>query len=260
MTACVSCNVSNPCGATRCGSIFCATGAAPIPATSRHILPRVDVLPFAPGICLGARVGVLARNSDLSNVFLRVRLRGTCDWKLQYPAWDRADDGGVCFRFDDALCALGERLDAELLYNGLVFGHLEIRVIKPPYILTNEITVMRRTAFPYALLAPPGVSAVFEPFYNLYAPLQAILEANASEVPLCTEPRDALCAIPVTTPVQFVLDDGINQEIVGYAGPTLGRVVVTRGQGGTTQRRFPAGTVLRFAWTPANVVAAQEAI
>lgn len=255
---CQSCGVSNPCGATRCGSILCADAPCPQACPPRLKLPRVDISPYSPGICIGANVHVLALNADLSAVVMRVRQRGTAEWKFLYQAWDRAEDGGVCFRVDQNLCTLGERIEAEVLYLGLVFGHFELRVVPELYINVQDLKPLKRGRFPFNVLAPAGASFMFEPFYPLYAPLCQVLDAAASELPICLDPLNALCAIPVPEPVQFVLDDGINQEVVLYTGPTAGRVVVTRAQAGTQARRFPAGTVLRFAWTEFNVAAAMR--
>lgn len=68
---------------------------------------------------------------DIEDLWLYVRRRGNPDgkWLVKYPAFELAEDGAVCFRFDDLFPTDPGRYEGEIRRgDSEVLGHVEIDV------------------------------------------------------------------------------------------------------------------------------------
>jgi hypothetical protein len=200
-----------------------------------------------------------ARGRKLEELEAWVRPRGTLVWRLAYPAFDRDDDGNICFRWDHHLFALGaKRLEVEFRECGEPCGVVELRIRQDCLIDRNAATNVERRDFCPPLVAPGEITNVFDAVVQFTGFLGAVLESGATVLKLCPPDRQRLCSVNLCRPVELAIDDGVNGEIVRFVGCTNGLPIIERGVDGTVPRRFPAGARVRFVWTSGNVLAAQE--
>lgn len=187
-----------------------------------------------------------------------VRPRGTTTWVLAYPAFDLLDNGHLCFRWDDNLFNLGsDRLEVEFRHDGEPVGSIELRIITQRTL--NLECGSHSESDPYSGPDPldPEVHRIFDEVYLFESRLNRILERGDSQLHMCDEHAGKLCEVSLCRPVELVIDDGVNHEIVLFKGCNYGAIVVNRGRANTTPKRFPVGAKVKFAWTPYNIQAAK---
>lgn len=236
-------------GCRTCGSCGCAP-----PEPKRFLRCRVKVQLSASdrAITLPASCVCDDAEVDLSKLWLWVRRRGQSEWALRYPAWETDDYGGILFLFDDQLQRLPPgRYEGELRYRGCACETIELDLRRkcPPRVTRVETVREACMTFP----SFQGGFPVFESVQGFTAELCGVLEKGVRSLPLCGADKTRLCAATLCKPVQLVLCDGVRTEIIEFSGCTDDQILVDRGMGGTTQRRFPPGTKVSFEWTEANI-------
>lgn len=247
------CEDAHPLSSCGCG---CKPPPKPCaPPTILSCAAKVKVLASDAGVVL-PRSCICTDGLDVSLLKMRVRRRGECEWTLEYPAWDLDDAGGVRFLLDDLFFKqkLG-RYEAELTYDGEHCATIEIDYRKKCPVSAKRPAPIKRVE-PCYPSAPQGVTPVFEPLYTFCTSLCSIMERDAQVLPICDP--SLLCSLVLCRPVQLAIDDGVHHELVEFSACQSGAVVVTRGVGGTTPQRFPAGSRVMFVWSPDNVTAAVE--
>lgn len=194
---------------------------------------------------------------DLNVLALRIRRRGSDEWLLTYPAWDRTDDGKhVFFLLDSALGEWG-RFEARVEYGGRKLGTFEIdyRAAAPVSARMGEALEAR----PVTIITdkPTGATDMYDPVQTFSATLTEPLARADVVLPLSETARAALCNAVIAQPVQLVITDGVQHEIVEFTACQMNQVVVTRARAGTLPRKFPAGATVQFSWTVQNVANAR---
>lgn len=244
-----------------CGTTPCACcGPAPEPQDCRpqsiRCAVKVTLASCMAGLCLPLTTGC----TEPGQVKARFRRRGrNQSWLLEYPAWDIDDQRNVCFRWDDKIRQLPVgRYEMEVSENNVRCGVLELAVtarcavqIATPKIVEYTDTVLQTTR-------PPGASTMYDAFVGYSRTLCAVLEPGDTRLPLLPADTAALCVLgaALCKPVELVLTDGVNTEIVLFSGCTGGVPLVSRGRSGTISHRFPKGTTLAFSWTVFNTTTA----
>lgn len=198
---------------------------------------------------------------DYRTVALRIRKRGFSHkphpFLLEYKAF-AVEGASIIFRFDSQTERLPpSRYEAVLLDGCKECGSFELKV-------TDRCAVSLRShsVLPYHGVAPQtrrpeGANAMFDTLAGFEVTSCAVYEVGGTGLPLSATDRAALCAklVGVCRPVELVIDDGVNREVVLVSGCTSGIPNIQRAQGTSRQHRFPAGTTIRFEWTMANVAA-----
>jgi len=203
---------------------------------------------------------------DVDNLYAYVRRLGQCEWFVRYKAWGLTDDGRIEFRIDDHLMAQPHgRYEVEFRYalphcSFRVCGRIELFV--PPYCdrirARFEPRPIKRHSTRYPD-TPPSVLTephMFSTVQTLSLNLCGVFEIGATMLPVSPADASTLCSLVLCKPVELVLDDGVNTEVVTFSGCSSGQPVVARGSAGTTQRKFPKGTSLSFKWTSLNTTTA----
>lgn len=191
-------------------------------------------------------------------VVLRLRRRGYYEWMLEYPVLMRRPDGSFVFRFDAKMETLQPgRYDAFVFVDDTPCVAVEITI--PKMCPAESVAVAPLLFHGQVDPEPPQeINDVFLPIATFSADLTQPLATGATVIPLSDTARTALCGATLCRPVELVLDDGVQREVVLFEGCVGGAVVVKRGLYGAPPAVFPRGSQLRFVWTPANVQAACE--
>jgi hypothetical protein len=238
----------------RCSSVICCCGPAepPPPACSHPVLiPRSRRVVLTDCIA-GLRLKVVGCDADAAGIEGWIRRRGQQRWLLKYPATYVDGDGLTVFRFDAKVAELPSgRYEMEVRRGCDVCTLVEI-VVPPGCATLGALLSLPYTSYNYPA-RPEGVTAMFDLIASLTTSLCAPLAKTDTALPLSDADKAILCGLVLCRPVQLVLDDGVQQEIVEFSGCSAGNVVVRRGVGGTVPLAFPNGTGLNFAWTPQNV-------
>ena len=209
------------------------------------------------GVCVPlAACGLTCAPEPLDDLNLFIRRRGTQQWLIRYPAWELKDDGRVCFMFDSQFPTKDGRYEAEIRYNDVVLGIIELHVPRRALVADKDVQPMRQRHF-QAPPKPQGVTDMYEPIESFQAHLCAILEPENTVLPISDDLKAQLCSLTLCRPAQLVINDGVHREIVEWRCDA-GEVILERGKGGTVPQRFPAGAVIRFEWTEANVTNAMQ--
>jgi len=190
--------------------------------------------------------------TDIGSITIRIRRRGTEQFTLEYPAWDRNEDQDIVFLLDDLFLNEPEgRYDVAVFVDEELCGWLEIEKPKCKIALGKPKPIVRETlCFP--VYEGNGCS-LFEDVQAFKATLCGVLEKGVRSIPLCEEDKDTLCGLSLCSPVELVLSDGCNTEIVSFGKCEEGEPIFERGVAGTKQARFPVVSTLRFEWTEKNV-------
>lgn len=252
---CLTCGcVQGGCG---CG---CSTPRAERDCRPKYIRTRHEITPSTAATCFpAASCRLRAPGAKLAEIEAWVRPRGSLVWVLSYPAFDRDDTGRICFRWDSQLFDLGaKRLEVEFRQCGQPCGVVELRIRAGCALDPAQAVHVERRPYCDPVAAPGEATAVFNEIAGFQTTLCAVLEPSGGTLKLCGGDARKLCAMTLCRPVELILDDGVNHEIVLFSGCTGETLEIQRGMGGTTAKRFPVGTTLRFGWTQANVLAAQE--
>lgn len=241
-TTCVRCS----CGPCRCDLLPADPVACRPTVVGKH--NRLTVNECLAGFTLPLSG---CRAHSRSDYVAMVRRRGTASACLKYPAFDIGADGSLVFRFDPKILDLSPgRYKVEVRRGCDSCAVLELVV--PRCVTGSRIeTIATHTVTP--VTTGPTEVIVFADIVTLSIDLCRALEKNQTVLPLTAADAAALCAIVLCCPVQLVLDDGVNREVVEFSGCVDGAVVVERGVAGTKPTRFPAGTTLRFEWTASNI-------
>lgn len=236
------------CGCVSCGANFCQPAhdpcEPPLKCNVKFTLSCDAVgVSFSPRECGGP--------VDIERIEGRVRRRGRAKWLLSYPAWDTDDNGYVQFRFDKHFRDLKPgRYEFQIREVGACkpCGSAEITIKERcPLDLTKRTLVKKATpTFPSR---PPGATPMFDAVQTFAASLCQPMERGDTVLRLNSADMAALCGVQLCKPVQLVLTDGINHEIVTFTGCTSGVPTVTRG---SPQYKFPRNATVKFEWTAAN--------
>lgn len=214
------------------------------------------------GFVVGRAHCACGPNVDSKDLYAYVRRLGKTEWFVRYPAWVVTDEGHVEFRVDDLLLDKPPgRYEVEFRYR--LPGSSErkcgrIELIIPEYCdrLGDETSLApvrnHHTNYPTTPPAALGSPHMFTIAQGFSARLCNVFEIGATALPVSPADAAVLCSWTLCKPVELVLDDGVNTEIVRFSGCSSGSPVVTRGSAGTTQRRFPVGTSVAFRWTSNN--------
>lgn len=208
----------------------------------------------------GVAVGITQCRSDcsptdLADMWLYVRRRGTRDWVVKYPAWELDDAGNVVFRIDDQFPMDHGRYEGEVRVGDEVLGSVEIYVARS-HAATGRGRALRMVP-DWRPPKPDGVTDMYEPIYDFRAYLCDVLEKDGALLPLGADDADRLCGVTLCRPAQLVLYDGYHKEVIEFSCTANG-IEITRGLAGTDPQRFPRGTEVRFEWTEANVTNAMN--
>lgn len=197
--------------------------------------------------------------ADVTLAKIRMRRRGTDDYFAEYAGWDRNAEGAIVFLLDDLLWEQRYgRYEAELSYAGVSVGVLELNYRPTAPITPGALRTLAPKLSAIPTTKPQGVGNVFDSIQAMQFLLTAPLEKGARLVPLRSTDKTALCAVTLAAAAEFEITDGFQSELVKFTACTAGEVLVDRAQSGTAQRRFPAGSLLRFVWSTKNVAAASE--
>jgi hypothetical protein len=253
------CNSCSSCrGANLCGHHEPCCGEKPLRCDVKLTLPCDAMgVAFAPTMC--------GCPQDLKLLTGRVRRRGQAKWLLEYPAWDTDPEGNIQFRFDTQFKMLKPgryEFQIQVKDSGThgacgptkrPCGSAEITLKQTcPINLTKHALVKRDTSvYPPR---PVGVTSVFDAIQTFSANLCALMDRGDSVLRLGAADMQRLCAITLCKPVQLVISDGINSEVVTFSGCTSGTPTVVRGN---PQYKFPRNATIKFEWTMANAVSAQ---
>lgn len=231
---------------------------APAPEIPNHIIRCYQKVKITCGT-LGtafpaASCGCGSAPPNIAHIEAWIRRRGQCNWLLKYPAWDLSCDRWVEFRWDDKLFALPPgRYEAELRNNGFPCAMVELIIGPDCAVSARRHRPIHDNTSAYPLDKPAGANAVYDTIAGFKATLCAVLERGATTLPLCGPDLAALCSASLCKPVQLVISDGVNTEVITFSGCEMGNPVLTRGG---VQYKFPIGADVYFAWTAANVAGA----
>lgn len=191
---------------------------------------------------------------NIANVEAWIRRRGECEFRLKYPAWDVSCDGWIEFRWDDQLFALKPgRYEAELRNNGFVCGRVELIIGPDCTISARRHRPLQGRVLAYPTTKPAGANAVYDAIAGYKATLCAVLERGATVLPLCGPDLAALCAASLCKPVQLMISDGVNSELITFSGCVTANAAIERG---SPQFKFPIGSEVTFVWSAQNVAGA----
>ena len=173
---------------------------------------------------------------------------------LSYPAFRIDEYGRLAVRWDQHLHALPVgRYAANVLVDGVVCGIFEI---DKTYCCPLDV----RDAQSADLVNPParqpkpeGVTDVFDAIYDWTS--TTTCQLNPGDTTVAVADSGALCDTVLCRQPQLVITDGVTREVVTFVG-CIGenRLELERSGANTIQ----AGAIIRFEWTPDNVVAAAE--
>lgn len=239
---------------------ICPPGATIyIPATLKF-----GLTPDAGGLVLPRATVRDYRTLDLTKLVMWIRRRGQTTWLVAYTAWQFDLEQGLVFLFNSTFFDLSYgRYECQLQY-GVVYTTLAdgpkgaaVGTVEVNYQATNPLRPGRPRALPKVTPtypAPPtSITTMYDAVVNFSAPLTAVLEIGTQLLIFGSADTATLVALVLAKPVQLQITDGARVEIVQYAAPTMGQVVVQRGAGNTTQYRFPVGSIVSFKWTDQNV-------
>jgi len=219
-------------------------------------LPKVTIGPDVKAL-LFTREECGAISADLLHI--KIRRRGTPEYCLQYPHFDTDDDGRFRFILDAKLFALGSgRYEATVFQGDRPCSTFEIKLSDKCTISTEGISTTEGKALFIKNGEIPNVTNIFDSINEFNATTCAVMEADATALPLSTADAAALCALVLCRPVELVIGDGIKTETVLFTACVGGVPAVTRGVAGTSPARFPSGSTVAFSWTATNVTAACE--
>lgn len=256
------CSKSKPCDkgcqyCTPCAPAPCPTAPKPPISKLASVLIDCETAGF---VTSRYRCGC-TKSMDIERLWAYVRRLGQCEWFVRYPAWGTTDDGRVEFRIDDTLLEQPSgRYEVEFRYvaeggcSSFICGRIQIVV--PPWCgKINKVQPVkaRRVHYPEDKPAQVTEPHMYSEVQSFTATLCAVIDVGVTTLPLSPADIAALCAITLCKPVELVLDDGVNTELVSFSGCVSGAVVVQRGVSGTTQKKFPKGTSVYFRWTNNNV-------
>lgn len=254
--ACNICIESKRCGCSHscdCGANTCSPKeierVPAIPCTRRIKLPC-----DAPGVSFPLTECGNTCDADIKKLSGWVRRLGQTPWLVKYPAWDFDDRKRVMFRFDPHLWKQPPgRYEFQLRRDDCVPLCRAELVLKRecPLDLSNGALIKAAPArhFP---LKPSGVLPVFDAISTFTAELCRVWERGSSVLPLSPADATTLCAVVICKPVELVVSDGVNSEVVLYTGCVAGVPQIARSG---PQFKFPKGSSIAFQWTPANVAA-----
>ena len=220
-----------------------------------------------PKITLGAsdRSVVLSRGacgvsvvSD-EDIAMMIRRRGQNDYLLEYPLFDTDDNNRLRFILDSKIHELPDgRYEAMIVQGCTTCGAFEIELDKDCDVDVNSVKTVEGKTFKIINGEADVATDIFNDINTLELQLCAILEADATTLPLSQSDKDTLCALVLCCAVELVVTDGVKSEIIAFEGCDSGNVTIRRGVAGTDVQRFPAGSDVCFTWTTNNILAAQE--
>ena len=230
------------------------------PPTPRRWLnaPKLHISPEMRSIVLDRGACGVSSVSDEA-ISMMIRRKGQEEFILRYDSFDHDDHGRMRFVLDDNLFNLpAGRYEASLHQGCTHCSTFEIVLDEGCDVNVQSVQAVMGESYTIRNGEMDSVSDIFDCVNVFEAELCAVLEADATTIPLSNADRDNLCDCVLCRSVELVLDDGVKSEIVLFSGCSEGLVRVTRGVAGTSPRKFPVGTKLAFTWTPANVSAACE--
>lgn len=220
----------------------------------RAIKLHITISPDDAGTCFPFAVcGCGADLPDISQLVARFRRRGQCDWLLEYPAWD-CSECGIEFRWDSQLTELPKGRYELQFFNGEdCCGVVEVTFSRKCPINAVKATAIKQRKINMPTETPFGAHPVFDSIASFTANLCNTFDRPDTALPLCPADLTQLCSISVCKPVELMLFDGYNSELVTFTGCTSGAALVTRG---SPRHKFPKGSNVRFVWSENNVKAA----
>jgi hypothetical protein len=195
-----------------------------------------------------------AELKDIAGYFTR---RGTHHAVLKYPAFD-ITPSGASFRFDSKLNTLkrGRYLFTVKHKDCQVCAEIEIDITKSCVVKDIMPTLVKALAPLPKIDAPQGATPMYDAISTLNIELCSPLIEGQATLPISITDAAALCAIVLCKPVELVISDGVNREIVEFSGCAGGIPALSRAKAGTAQAKFPKGSSVSFYWTQANTVRA----
>jgi hypothetical protein len=209
-------------------------------------IPLHGYLPCASGDC--------DTIPDYAKFFGRVVRRGQSQALAEVPLFD-IENSRALFRFDSAVKSLPK---GRYLFhvmdgaNGAICQSLELEVTTQ-CCMKAQVEPIKKTS---AVLPPTpelvGLSPMYDQILNLDMRFTRPLERSDTALPLTPQDAAALCALVLCKPVELIITDCVNTEIIKFSGCTGSSATILRGQAGTQPTKFPTGSAIRFAWTATN--------